>query len=772
MVVKLDVVDYEKKFEDFRDSSLEHLEDYDIDNIEKYTTEFLKYDKPIVKKVIRFDIMILTFISIAIIPFYFACFYVFNTPYFKTYFWYFELTTIAVVIMWFYLLSPLRTHEIYNKNGKRDDKLFLKYRGIITPGTSIKKQLSDNKKGFVMYSCLLISIILLYSVLEDNMAVNYLNLIYGAYTGAPIGSIASTIPVVLLFLLIASIIGFMVASSYDHKDLVRDQKIGKFRLKKLILIVIFLTFLVTSIILMVLHSNLMNNFWTNSNVVTTKSWADFNAIWTTIVFYMFMFLGIIGIGIMIALGFSGIEGGYIKMLYRQKIDSLPPEENNWEYHKTIKRHKEEKECFNKTRRNSAIELLIVIALAVGGYWTLWLADEHWNNPTLYNLMIAELAVVVLWVFIFSAAVHYKRERKYYHKDPHQNFKTLEFEERGLGSWKTYYREDIKKRKVLITYLVYFNILGLWGLSWNNGGGEGVVEMIFNALGLPEAAAVPALIVFYCAWNLTFLTYTSYITINNNSTEGKIYKALLLLVICLFTLGTYLLITVFEDRLQGFNWLSMDFILGLTIVTTLYLLLAIILVIFIFPVAIRFDTFEVVKKDIIVIMISTIVLISVMVAFFNFFLPMVDGSGSIIQHGYPFDKGADKSAQYLWNNFVFPHYLIGWYGYVWWGFVQQYLFMSYFLRLLTKIFPHSKGFIPAALSSCIFGIIHYPDWPLMLFTGLAGMFWAYSFQKVHTTKDGKIVRGYNLYLFGMIHGFGGTFVNQLIPISMSVGPFNA
>jgi len=693
-------------------------------------------------------------------------------PYFSIYFWYFELTTIAVAIFWFLVLSPLRTHEIYNKNGKRDDRLFLKYRGVITPGTSIKKQLSDNKKGFVMYSCFLISIILIYSVFEDGMAVPYLNLIYGAYTGATISSIPSTLPVVSLSLLIASIIGFITASSYDHKDLVRDEKFRKFRLKKLILMVIFVIFLVGSIVLMVLNTKNLGIFWRSANWVTTSNVAEFNATWTTIVFYMFLFLGIIGIGIMVALGLSGIEGGYIKMLYRQKRESLPPEENNWEYHKTIKRHKEEKECFNKCRRNSAIELIAFLSLVVGGYWTLWLADTYWNSQLVYNLMIVELGIMALWLIIFSGVVHYKREKKYYHKDPHLNFKTLEFEERGLGSWKTYYREDFKKRKVLIMYLLYFNILGLWGLSWDNGGGAGVVEGIFSALGLPETAALPALIVFYATWNLIFLTYTGYITIKNNSTEGKIYKALLFLVISLFTIGTYGIITAYEFEIRAFNWLSMDFIIGLVIVFTLYLLIAMILVIFIFPVAIKFDNFEAAKKDTVMIIISTIVLISVMAAFFNFFLPMVDGSGNIIQHGYPFDRGAEKSAQYLWNNFSLPHYLIGFYGYLWWGLVQQYIFMGYALRLLSKIFPHSKGFLPAALCSCIFGIVHYPDWPLMLFTGLAGLFWAYNFQREYTTKDGKIVRGNNLYIAGLVHGFGGTFVNLLIPISMSVGPFNA
>ena len=158
--------------------------------------------------------------------------------------------------------------------------------------------------------------------------------------------------------------------------------------------------------------------------------------------------------------------------------------------------------------------------------------------------------------------------------------------------------------------------------------------------------------------------------------------------------------------------------------------------------------------------------------YDFFLPMETGGGIFIQHGYPFRTGLENDASNKWENFNLPHYLIHWYGYVWWGFIQQYLFMSYFLRLISRVFPHSKGFLPAALSSLIFGIIHFPDWPLMLFTGVAGMMWAYYWQKEYITKDGKIVRGNNLFLWGMIHGFGGTFVYYLIPISMSVGPFNA
>jgi hypothetical protein len=561
--------------------------------------------------------------------------------------------------------------------------------------------------------------------------------------------------------------------SYDKKNIITDQKLKKVHVNKLVLLIAGLILLVINIIVAASNARVASSFWGNANAVTTTSTSHFNSVWTTFVLYFFIYLGIAAIGIMILLGLSGLEGGYIKMLYRRKIESLPPEEDNWEYNKTTKRHEEEKKCINKVRAYSAIELVVVLVAAVGGYWTLWLADvDQWNIPELYTAMIVELAIVAIWALILSPFFQYKREKKFYFKDPHQNWKTLEFEERGLGSWKTYYREDRKKHNKLMAYLIYFNILGLWGLAWNNGGGENIVGgVIFNALGIAETAVVPTMIIFYLAWNILFLVYTGLITIYNNSTEGKIYKVLLFLVIFFFTLGTIGLLNAFETEIMYYNWASMDFILGMVTVVVLFGLFVFLLYFFVLPIAVRLDNFEVVKKDIAVIMISTIVFMSIFAAFFDFFLPMADASGTPFQHGYPYLSGLDEDASYLWNNFAFPIYLIGWYGYVWWGFVQQFLFMSYFLRLLYRIFPKSEGFLPAGFSSLIFGIIHYPDWPLMLFTGVAGLMWAYFWQKKYINKDGKEVRGNNLYIWGMIHGFGGTFVSQLIPISMSVGPFN-
>jgi hypothetical protein len=782
-VAKQKALDYKKLFDDFREDSFDHLEDYEIDNIDKNCDEFLKDDrevKKIVRKTIRFDIYIMGILFLLTIILYYACFYVFNEPTYNIYFIYFVLATLFLEFYWFFFISPIRTHQLRDKNGKINDKLFIKYRGIITPGTSIKKQLSDNRIQFVAFGCILAGILIIFSVQQDYPVLYYLNVAYRSYTGARINTIESTIPVLIVLFMIANIIAIIAIMSYDKKNTITDEKLTKIHSKKLILIGIVLALFIANIIFSVQNAKVSSRLWENTNIVTTKNIADFNAAWVTFFLYFFIYLGAAAIGILCLLGLSGLEGGYIKMLYRQKIERLPPEEDNWEFHKTTERHMAEKHCINKTRIYSLIELVVMLAAAVGGYWTLWIyADPAVfdNSPTIKNDILFYTAgiillIIILWWIIISPYFHYRREKKFYFKDPHLNWRTAMFEERGLGSWRTYYREDKKKHKTLIAYLLYFNIIGLWGLTWDNGGGEGIVASIFSAVGLSENAVLPAMTVFYFAWNFLFLLYTGYMTLYDNSTEGKVYKVLLFLVIGFFTFGTIGIINSFESHFVSFNWGSFDFILGLLLVIAFFGILGFLLVFFIFPVAIRFDNFEVVKKDIAVIMISTIIFMAIFAAFFDLFLPMVDVTGSELRHGYPFRSGADWDASVRWNNFILPLYLIGWYGYLWWGFVQQFLFMSYFLRLLYRGFPNSKGFLPAGLSSLIFGIIHFPDWPLMLFTGVAGLMWAYFWQKWYINKDGKEIRGNNLYIWGMIHGMGGTFVSHLIPISMSVGPFNA
>ncbi len=787
-VVKPSRIDYDKKLEDFREESFDHLEDYEIDNLDKYCEEFLKNNievRNIVKKTKSLNVkMVIGFIIFGTIFNYFSFITLSNDV---NYFWYFESITVGIILFWYFFLSPIRTHDLRDKNGFKDDKQFQKYRGVITPGQSILNQLKDKRTMYVVFSCLIIACVSIYSIFEDVEVTRYLNVVYAAYSlpdylsyvdpDFSISTIPSTIPVILVLFMLANVIGFFAISYYERENKITEEKVEKTDFGKIILIGLFLALIVVNLILAIQFGEASGKFWNeDAHFLRANSDAAFTARWYTIILYVFIFLGAVGLCILTTLGLSGLEGGYIKMLYRQKIESIPPEEDVWEFTKTKTRHELEKKCFNGTRVYAAIELITVIFLAVWGYWTLWIYSEKGPmgyNPTIELLMTIELVLLVaVWVFVLSPYLQYRYERKYYFKDPHHSWGTVALEERGLGSPRTYFREDRKKHKTLIAYLLYFNLIGLWALIFTTIGDEDVMLIIFEPLGGSEAAVIPSMLIFYIVLNLIFLVYTTKITIMDNSSEGKAYKFVLLVIISVFTFSSVLIAFAFQHSLSGFNWTSLEFVWSMAITAVFFLLLAIVLYLLIFPLAVKFDNFEVSKADILQIFISTIILMAIFILIFDFFLPMTDASGAEIKWGYPFRRGASNDASVKTQNFVWGEFLSNWYGYLWWGAVQQFLFMSYFLRLLYKIFPHSKGFIPAALSSCIFGIIHYPDWPLMVFTGFGGLLWAYFWQKEYETKDGKLVRGNNLYLWGMVHGFGGSLVSFLIPISMSVGPFNA
>ncbi|MHA1734641.1 MAG: hypothetical protein ACTSU5_22115 [Promethearchaeota archaeon] len=219
--------------------------------------------------------------------------------------------------------------------------------------------------------------------------------------------------------------------------------------------------------------------------------------------------------------------------------------------------------------------------------------------------------------------------------------------------------------------------------------------------------------------------------------------------------------------------SGSFFTGLGTVVGIFAVLGVLALLFIFPVLVKFDNFHVTRNAILQIFILTVVLTAFIVLFFHWFVPMTGLQGEVIQNVYPFDSGVENETRTLWENFRFLDLLNKWIGYyLWWGALQQFLFMSYFLELWRKVFPNSKGYWIAFGTACIFGVIHFPDWPLMLFTALMGMVWAYSWNKeYYDPKTGKVHRGNNLLLWGLVHGFGGSLIGFLLPFSMAVGPFN-
>ena len=104
----------------------------------------------------------------------------------------------------------------------------------------------------------------------------------------------------------------------------------------------------------------------------------------------------------------------------------------------------------------------------------------------------------------------------------------------------------------------------------------------------------------------------------------------------------------------------------------------------------------------------------------------------------------------------------WSGYVFWGFLQQLMFLGIFSVQFCRAFDvgRSRGqlFLACLCSASLFGLIHIPNFWLSVITwfgGFVGAFYA--------------VQCRNLFALGIVHGLGGTLFNKLLPINFSVGP---
>jgi hypothetical protein len=104
----------------------------------------------------------------------------------------------------------------------------------------------------------------------------------------------------------------------------------------------------------------------------------------------------------------------------------------------------------------------------------------------------------------------------------------------------------------------------------------------------------------------------------------------------------------------------------------------------------------------------------------------------------------------------------WSGYVFWGFLQQLLFLGIFSVQICRGFDVGRSrvqlFLACLCSATLFALIHIPNFWLSLVTFVGGFLGALF-----------SIQCRNLFALGIIHGFGGTMMNKLLPINFSVGP---
>ena len=92
-------------------------------------------------------------------------------------------------------------------------------------------------------------------------------------------------------------------------------------------------------------------------------------------------------------------------------------------------------------------------------------------------------------------------------------------------------------------------------------------------------------------------------------------------------------------------------------------------------------------------------------------------------------------------------------YIFWGFIQQILFLSFINTRLRKILPHktrNERIVLSLINGIIFSSYHLLNYPLCIFTFLSGTLWSYSF-----------VKEQNMLTVSISHGLGGTLSSIFI-----------
>jgi len=122
------------------------------------------------------------------------------------------------------------------------------------------------------------------------------------------------------------------------------------------------------------------------------------------------------------------------------------------------------------------------------------------------------------------------------------------------------------------------------------------------------------------------------------------------------------------------------------------------------------------------------------------------------------------------------FILNFFGYIFWGTIQQLLFSSYFGTRIRKGFAPAKDpdkikkkrFWVAFLNGSFFGLLHIPSWELLGITWFLGIFLSYVFM-----ED----KNRNIVALGVIHGFLGSMLGWLfssggtVDVDMSVGPWS-
>ncbi len=704
---------------------------------------------------------------------------------------FFAIILQLMVIYWRLVMSPLRFHTFAS------DQQYLQYRGYLTQAQQLKAHWQDGKYKFLVFLYWIADAIVFCCIIDAPNQLAYVNNVIYDRGEFPLSTVTSLVPALVVIGIIVNIIGAVVYSKYKKIDRARGLEVEDSKMQQALLGVIigsvFALFLIGS-----MNATTFTIFWqpapgiNNPIYLFDMEQSLFAARWNIFWYYGFVIGGSALFGMLILMGFNGMENAFLHVRLNRAWQESAPVEKNWEFKTVVARQTTDLIKKNKASKSSLREIIVVCMALLLAFWVfLWWGNGGTGDIEISNPMTiiggALILIPLLNLLFVSHRRHVKRDGRYFYPPPTRNTRYAAFDERGLGSWKYYYREVLPKNKGLLRSATYwaliiaaifnFKDMGLGFINWKSlfegsTTPNGYLIDLGEALDVGGTEILVAIIVAVTV--LTLVTFIGALGKSPKNFKGSVfwcyfYKIILgvMMILCFFWA------TKLPGIVMAVNLFTVDFAIAVGLIVAYFLLIALLSRFLLFPLLIKFENLALCRNKVLEIVIMQVVLMSVLNLIFQWVLPMTDVNGQVIVYGYPWRVGTDQEAKTLMENFDLGVFLMEWGGrYIIWGAVQQYLVMGYFLELWKKAFPNSKGYVIAVGTALIFGVIHAIDWPLILFTTIAGMIWAWNWNKEYYDKDaGRVSRGNNLFLWGLVHGMGGSLLGILMPFGAAVGPFN-
>ncbi len=463
-------------------------------------------------------------------------------------------------------------------------------------------------------------------------------------------------------------------------------------------------------------------------------------------------------------------------------------------------NEEEERKIRKIRKINMIEFYLTLFGVFGLMWGMWWPGIISDNDTIVTTSFVLIGLIGIWGIIISPFYHYKLEKGityrkgYLGLDYEQNAWTAFFEERGFGSIKKHLEslKDDKYRKTA-TFVSLYVMITLVIVCFDD---MDYLKDIAEFVGLSQEPFLSYIIylsasIVYMVVALLLFGFGTYQAGAWKDTGDKDNIKRFLLVVpqgIIAFMGIWLLWGWGMNINNAGHWYPSN---NLTDLATMYqtigenfanpqnpmglamlaIFVAFVVVWFLVKyvvvgIMIRFNNLKTAMFQFV--FISIIATVAILIVWGVFTLdaiqPYVQSHSRDLMDQVPYGERLwyifRDDAFIMMRKATFARIIGNWAGYIYWGLAQELLFLGYWCTLLTKVYKNK--YVIALLSSLCFGLIHFPSWPLMIFTCVGGFFWAIAWQR----NDSR-----NIFVMGAIHGYAGTLVAKFIPITMSVGPSN-